>query len=178
MRGIGSIIFWIIILVWIVMNRRVNSRRNGDSNGTNMGNTPRIDNRTMQNNPANRQQPYNKQQGQPSYYNPQQQKPQQQRPQTAATTDVEDAEPEAGSTMAYLEEKARQDAMEHAREKREEARRLNKTYGGLRAAERCYEGDSVPNGKKCIVCSYCGANNLIPLTARERYSCYFCREAL
>ncbi|MCM1046953.1 MAG: hypothetical protein NC433_00815 [Clostridiales bacterium] len=167
MRSRGSIIFWIILLIWIVMNRRVNSRRNDNGNGTNMDRTPRIDNRTMQNNPANRQQPYNKQQ-----------KSQQQRPQAAAKADVEDTEPEAGSTMAYLEEKARQDAMEHAREKREEARRLNITYGGLRAAQRCYEGDSVPSDKKCIVCSYCGANNLIPQAARERYSCYFCREAL
>ena len=83
-----------------------------------------------------------------------------------------------GSTMAYLEEKAKQDEIEHAKEKQEEARRLHQNYGGLRAAERLYEGDSVPNGKRCVVCAYCGADNLLPMVAREKYSCYFCREPL
>lgn len=85
-------------------------------------------------------------------------------------------EPE--STLAYLEEKARQDAIEHEMEKREEARRLYESSGGLRPAQRLYEGDMVPNGCKCISCGYCGAQNLIPVAARERFSCYFCREPL
>ncbi|MCM1156020.1 MAG: hypothetical protein NC314_08550 [Roseburia sp.] len=89
-----------------------------------------------------------------------------------------DDEPEAGSTLAYLEEKARQDAMEHAKEKQEEAQRLHKNYGGLRVAERLYEGNSVPDGKRCIVCGYCGAENLVPMMPRERYSCFFCREPI
>lgn len=87
-------------------------------------------------------------------------------------------EPEAGSTMAYLEEKARQDAVEHAREKQEEAQRLHKNFGGLRVAERLYEGNCVPNGKKCITCGYCGAENLVPMMPRERYGCFFCREPI
>lgn len=85
---------------------------------------------------------------------------------------------EKGSTMAYLEEKARQDAAEHAREKWEETRRLNQNYGGLRVAQRLFEGDSVPGGQKCVVCGYCGAENLVPMMPREKYSCYFCREPL
>ena len=87
-------------------------------------------------------------------------------------------EPKTASTMAYLEEKARQDAVEHAREKQEEAQRLHKNFGGLRVAERLYEGDTVPNGKRCIVCGYCGAENLVPTIPRERYSCFFCREPI
>ncbi|MCM1252935.1 MAG: hypothetical protein NC321_08940 [Clostridium sp.] len=83
-----------------------------------------------------------------------------------------------GSTMAYLEEKARQDEIEHAKEKQEETRRLYRNAGGLRAAERLYEGDGVPNGKRCVICDYCGAENLVPTASREQYSCYFCREAL
>ncbi len=85
---------------------------------------------------------------------------------------------EQESTLAYLEEKARQDAMEHEMEKREEARRLYESSGGLRPAQRLYEGDSVPGGCKCVVCGYCAAENLIPAAARERFSCYFCREPL
>ena len=88
------------------------------------------------------------------------------------------SESETGSTMAYLEEKARQDAEEHAKEKREETQRLHKNFGGLRVAERLYEGNSVPNGKRCIVCGYCGAENLVPMMPREHYSCYFCREQI
>ena len=82
------------------------------------------------------------------------------------------------STLAYLEEKARQDAIEHEIEKREEARRLYESSGGLRPAQRLYEGENVPNGCKCVACGYCGAENLIPMMARERFSCYFCREPL
>ncbi len=85
-------------------------------------------------------------------------------------------EPE--STLAYLEEKARQDAMEHEMEKREEARRLYESSGGLRPAQRLYEGDSVPGGCKCVICGYCAAENLVPVSTRERFSCYFCREPL
>lgn len=85
-------------------------------------------------------------------------------------------EPE--STLAYLEEKARQDAIEHEMEKRKEARRLYESSGGLRPAGRLYEGDSVPNGCRCVSCGYCGAQNLIPMEARERFGCYFCREPL
>ncbi len=88
------------------------------------------------------------------------------------------SENEPESTLAYLEEKARQDAMEHEMEKREEARRLYESSGGLHPVGRLYEGDSVPNGCKCVACGYCGAQNLIPAAARERFSCYFCREPL
>ncbi|MDE5931460.1 MAG: hypothetical protein K2H40_03120 [Lachnospiraceae bacterium] len=91
---------------------------------------------------------------------------------------VKKPEAAAGSTMAYLEEKARQDQKEHAKEKWEETKRLNQNYGGLRVAQRLFEGDSVPGGQKCVVCDYCGAENLIPMMPRERYSCYFCREPL
>lgn len=82
------------------------------------------------------------------------------------------------STLAYLDEKARQDALEHERERREEAERLNRNYGGFRVAERLFDGDAVPNGKRCNICRYCGAENLVPMMAREKYSCYFCREPL
>lgn len=83
-----------------------------------------------------------------------------------------------GSTMAYLNEKARQDAIEHAKDKMDEKKRLYKNYGGLRVAGRLYDGDPVPNGSKCVICGYCAAENLVPVTAREKYSCYFCREPL
>lgn len=82
------------------------------------------------------------------------------------------------STMEYLEEKARQDAAEHARDKWEENKRLNRNYGGLRVAERLSAGDTAPDGKKCVICDYCGAENLIPMLPRERFGCYFCREPL
>ena len=91
---------------------------------------------------------------------------------------TERVEEENGSTTAYLNEKARQDAIEHAKEDREEEMRLRKAYGGLRVAMRLYEGDSIPQGKRLSVCSYCGAENLLPMGARERYCCYFCREPL
>lgn len=89
-----------------------------------------------------------------------------------------DEETDEGSVTDYLAEKARQDQISHAEEKREENRRLDVKSGGRQAAERLYEGDLVPNGKHCVVCAYCAANNLIPNGSRIRYSCYFCREPL
>ena len=104
--------------------------------------------------------------------------PQKQMQQTSQRQPQQPQVSKQGSTMAYLQEKAKQDEIEHAKEKQEEARRLHQNYGGLRAAERLYEGDSIPNGKRCVVCAYCGAENLIPEATREKYSCYFCREPL
>lgn len=97
---------------------------------------------------------------------------------TAIPASVQKQEESTGSTTAYLNEKARQDAIEHAREDREEEMRLKKAYGGLRVAERLYEGDSVPQDRRLCVCGYCGAENLLPMTVREQFCCYFCREPL
>ena len=99
-------------------------------------------------------------------------------PYTPPTPSIQQQTVEENSTMAYLNEKARLDEIEHAKEKREESQRLNKNYGGIRVAERLYEGSSVPEGKRCCICGYCGAENLVPMVPRERYSCYFCREPL
>lgn len=183
-----GLIFWIIIIFCIVRYRRNQAGQNGYGNGTNMGDMPPLDNRQVQNQPSNcgQQQSNNPQQyynSQPKYYNPQQQTVPKTTDVSETKTNVSEVKAEAseaapGSTLAYLEEKARQDAKEHAREKWEETKRLNKNYGGLRAAERRYDGDSIPRGKKCITCAYCGAENLVPTNMREKYSCYFCREAL
>ena len=82
------------------------------------------------------------------------------------------------SVTDYLAEKARKDQIEHAIEKRQENQRLAEKSGGLTPAERLYDGDPVPNGKFCVCCSYCAAENLIPIGSRMQYSCYFCREPL
>lgn len=92
--------------------------------------------------------------------------------------DADDAREDGHSTTAYLMEKAEADAREHAKEKMEEQRRLQNARGGLAVAERLYDGDPVPQGKRCIVCGYCGAENLVPMMPRTSYSCYFCREPL
>lgn len=182
-----GIIVWIIIILCIVRYRRNQFGQNGYGNGSNMGDMPPIDNRPVQNQPSNNgQQYYNPQKyynPQPKYYNTQKLTEPKTTNMSEPKTNVSEVKTEASgaensSTLAYLEEKARQDAREHAREKREETLRLNKNYGGLRAAERRYDGDSIPRGKRCIKCAYCGAENLVPTNMREKYSCYFCREAL
>ena len=159
-------IIWMIILGYIIFKvvrqkREENDGRSGTAGGAPTGSAPRgIP-------PMNAGQRLGKQVQQPQRQTQQAT----QRPQQSQAS-------QQGSTMAYLQEKAKQDEIEHAREKQEEARRLHQNYGGLRAAERLYEGDSVPNGKRCVVCAYCGAENLIPMASREKYSCYFCREPL
>lgn len=96
----------------------------------------------------------------------------------SAQTAIQEAKEDGNSTTAYLMEKAEADAREHAREKFEEQKRLHETRGGLAVAERYLDGDSIPQGKKCINCGYCGAENLVPMMPRTKYSCYFCREPL
>ena len=156
-------IIWMIVVGYIIYKVvRQKREENGGGNRT-VGGAP-AHGAPHGNPPVHAGQRYNKQAQQP------QKQIQQRQTQSQAS--------QPGSTMAYLEEKAKQDEIEHAREKREEARRLHQNYGGLRAAERLYEGDSVPNGKRCVVCAYCGADNLLPLVVREKYSCYFCREPL
>lgn len=91
---------------------------------------------------------------------------------------IQEAKEDGNSTTAYLMEKAEADAREHAKEKFEEQKRLYETRGGLAVAERYLEGELIPNGKRCISCGYCGAENLIPMIPRTRYGCYFCREPL
>lgn len=95
-----------------------------------------------------------------------------------ARSDIQEAKEEGNSTTAYLAEKAEADAREHAKEKFEEQKRLYETRGGLTVAERFLDGDIVPQGKRCINCGYCGAENLIPMIPKTKYSCYFCREPL
>ena len=96
----------------------------------------------------------------------------------SAQVAIQEAREDGNSTTAYLMEKAEADAKEHAKEKYEEQKRLYETRGGLAVAERYLDGDSIPQGKKCINCGYCGAENLVPMMPRTKYSCYFCREPL
>lgn len=96
--------------------------------------------------------------------------------QTKVTTT--NATKTGGSTTEYLKQKALMDELDHQKEDREEELRVNRAAGGIKAAERLYEGDSVPNGKRCVRCSYCAADNLVPANSWEKYSCYFCREPL
>ena len=91
---------------------------------------------------------------------------------------IEEAKKDGNSTTAYLMEKAEEDAKQHAKEKYEEQKRLYETRGGLAVAERYLDGDLIPQGKRCVKCGYCGAENLVPMVPRTRYRCYFCREPL
>lgn len=96
----------------------------------------------------------------------------------AAKSAVKETKEDGKSTTEYLKEKAEEDARQHAKEKFEEQKRLYETRGGLAVAERYLDGDLIPQGKRCVKCGYCGAENLVPMQPRTRYSCYFCREAL
>lgn len=86
---------------------------------------------------------------------------------------------QAKSTTEMLEEKARQDAMEHQEEKRRQLAEERRIHGQLRYAERYLPGDMIPQGRRLVCCGYCNAENLIPeRDDPKRYNCYFCRETL
>lgn len=100
------------------------------------------------------------------------------RRQAPVKSAIEEAREDGNSTTAYLMEKAEADAREHAQEKLEEQKRLHETRGGLAVALRHLDGDRIPQGNRVVCCGYCGAENLVPMVPRTRYSCYFCREPL
>lgn len=162
-------IIWSIVVCYIIYRLVINRKNTGGGNGG-TGNRPVIHTTPMQHREQQSTGPVNHQAGRPANGRVKQ------TPQKQAAGNRPGGQ--EVSTMAYLEEKARQDAAEHARDKWEENKRLHQNYGGLRVAERLFDGDSVPGGKKCVVCGYCGAENLVPMMPRERFSCYFCREPL
>lgn len=164
-------IIWSLIICYIVYRTVVRQRNSGNGKGGS-GSPPVINTTSMRHREQRNARPVNQQANRPAD-NQMRQAAVLQKQTTGKPSEKQEI-----STMAYLEEKARQDAAEHARDKWEEAKRLNQNYGGLRVAERLFDGDIVPGGKKCAVCEYCGAENLIPMIPRERYSCYFCREPL
>ncbi len=83
------------------------------------------------------------------------------------------------STTEMLEEKARQDAIEHQEEKRRQLAEERRIHGQLHYAERYLPGDMIPKGRRLVCCGYCNAENLIPERDNpKRYNCYFCRETL
>lgn len=88
-------------------------------------------------------------------------------------------EAEQISTTEYLRQKALEDQKEHEEAARLEAMRLHRETGGRSAAQRHYDGDSVPRGMRIVKCGYCGAENLIGDYQNQKdFTCYFCREIL
>lgn len=160
-----QILFFII--VGIAIYKRVQSMK--DDNGTTGNHTGQ---NTMPNQPSV---PVNT--AQPIHRDTQMGRAQKQTT-TVINQTVKETKEDGNATTAYLKEKAEEDARQHAKEKFEEQKRLYETRGGLAVAERYLEGDLIPQGKRCVKCGYCGAENLVPMLPRTRYSCYFCREAL
>lgn len=85
---------------------------------------------------------------------------------------------------AYRERKAQMKADLHKSSYSEVEQRLKSSNGGKyreihrNAAKNGDNGCMPDRGEKAVRCSYCGANNIIPLNANVKYNCYFCREEL
>lgn len=83
------------------------------------------------------------------------------------------------STTDMLEAKAQLDNREHILEKQRQHIENKKYYGSHNYAKKYILGDPVPKGNKMVFCTYCNAENLIPIYSAARdYNCYFCRENL
>lgn len=96
----------------------------------------------------------------------------------AATSETGQGEGVQMNTLDYLRNKADQDAMDHARDERMVQQEILRETGGAGIGERLLEGEGIPNNRIMIPCGYCGAENLLPVGARGKYTCYFCREFL
>lgn len=85
---------------------------------------------------------------------------------------------EGESTTDYLNRKAMQDQKEHHREELEQKIAEKKNYGYITYAGRWMVGDPVPKNKYIVKCGYCGAENLVSHSDKQKLNCYFCREEL
>lgn len=164
----------IIIFISVVVYRKYQRlKQDGGVNGNNS-----LPNTTVTTPPANNNSAQRPAQSRPVRTTVQNRPVQTATQQKSAQAAIQEAKEDGNSTTAYLMEKAEADAREHAKEKFEEQKRLYETRGGLAVAERYLEGESIPQGKRCVNCGYCGAENLVPMIPRTKYSCYFCREPL
>lgn len=98
--------------------------------------------------------------------------------QSKTSSTTHQSVPKGSSTTAYLEEKAKQDRMEHEKERMESARRDKQKYGGHLTALRYMLGDPIPSGHKLFKCPYCGAENVVKMNYIGDRDCYFCRTHL
>lgn len=97
------------------------------------------------------------------------------KPKPAAVQEQEEEQ----STTEMLAKKARQDQLEHQKEKAEQAQYEKKYYGNYHYAKRYLLGDPVPATERLVYCPNCAAENLIKITDNpKRFNCYFCREKL
>ncbi len=83
------------------------------------------------------------------------------------------------ATTEMLAKKAKQDQIEHQREKLEQKRHEQKYYSNFNYAKRYLLGDEISPSEKMIFCPNCAAENLIKIHENpKKYNCYFCREKL
>lgn len=88
-------------------------------------------------------------------------------------------EPRTGEAVTdYLARKSHEDDVARKKDEWEDRREEEKNVGNLRMATRLQFGSAVPRGNKLIICSYCGAENMISMASHEKYHCYFCRTSL
>lgn len=74
------------------------------------------------------------------------------------------------STMDYLAEKAENEA------RSAEAGKYRMTG---KVGRRMPDWGDIANGEMTVICTYCGAENILPRgSRRDAYTCYFCREKL
>ncbi len=149
-----ELIIFIIIIVAVVNK---NKKKNAGKPNVSRPQSGYSQNRPVQNRPV---------QSRPVQSKPVQSKPVQKKEEEMSTTEM-------------LEAKALADDREEMLEKQRQRMENKKHYGHLNYAGKYIIGDPVPKGKKMVFCSYCNAENLIPMhsSARE-YNCYFCREKL
>lgn len=97
---------------------------------------------------------------------------------TAAARAMQNDALQEGSTTEYLRKKAEQDKVNHRKEELNQERENRQSYGHIRYAKRWLDGEAVPSGARMIKCTYCGAENIMPMHDGSKYNCYFCREEL
>ena len=155
------LIFTIFILSSIV---KTVQRANGDNKNTEQNQTNQTNGPVYQNHPIQQIRPAQ-----------QVNQTQQNRPSSQKVSMQQNRE-EAGSTTEYLRQKAKEDELQHRREKMQEQQKMSYNRDGRVPALRYMEGDNIPNGLMLVRCGYCGADNLTRCNTGQKYTCYFCRE--
>ncbi len=82
------------------------------------------------------------------------------------------------STTDYVARKLHEADVVRKKDEWEVRREEQRNSGNLRMAKRLTEGEAIPPGNKIVICSYCGAENMVPKVSTEKHYCYFCRTNL
>lgn len=97
---------------------------------------------------------------------------------TATVVEARESGVESQSTIARLQSKREENDRKQQIEEEREIREKRSEYASRNSGRNGDRNPEIRPGEKIVVCSYCGAKNIVLQRSAQKYTCYFCREDL